>query len=714
MINQNIINYNQSFNSSSEINSILNASIPKIKVIIRKRPLNSREKNEGEKDIISIKNNSRVIVIEQKVGLDLTKYIDKKEFLFDKAYDESSNNEYIYLENIRPMIFKAFYYKSKIACFAYGQTGSGKTFTMMGGKQGYNKGNNSPKSFSVNLGMYLLAGYDIFQILSNDSKFNGFKILISFYEIYCDKLYDLLNKKNKLETREDKKHNINIVGLIEKKVNSINELMEIISFGLSQRTVGKTGANSDSSRSHGIIQIRIINNLDKEHGKITFIDLAGSEREVDKINVNKKTRIDGAEINKSLLALKECIRSLEQEKSHTPFRGSKLTIVLRDSFIGDCKILMIANISPGNNSSDHTLNTLRYADRVKELKKNINSNNDSKHFNINLMKNQSQNIENFLKKKNNNENKNYNLMYSSFSNFNNESKLNNYKGVKAEKKRRNTSTSSSNSIRNNLIKNNKNISGNNILSIKSINNYMPFHTNRNDGSYPLNLFSNSNSSNFLEIANENINNHLNINSNFKNNINKNFTQKSFINEDKNINNLFINKNNTNFGSYSLSFNNTEQIKENNNDKNIIDKEMNDIHLNQRFYSSPSEFNLPSLTELQNKNDKIVELIIQQDTLCKESQQIHINSLCESLKMEMVTFQQYQKKELQISTYIDSMQTIFINQINQITEMNNKLQKLKDLFNQQTKISNMIDEIKNGQNDMVNNLFERNLNNLSQK
>ena len=218
----------------------------------------------------------------------------------------------------------------------------------------------------------------------------------------------------------------------------------------------------------------------------------------------------------------------------------------------------------------------------------------------------------------------------------------------------------------------------------------------------------------MEIANENINNHLNINSNFKNNINKNFTQNSFINEDKNINNLFINKNNTNFGSYSLSFNNTEQIKENNNDKNIIDKEMNDIHLNQRFYSSPSEFNLPSLTELQNKNDKIVELIIQQDTLCKESQQIHINSLCESLKMEMVTFQQYQKKELQISTYIDSMQTIFINQINQITEMNNKLQKLKDLFNQQTKISNMIDEIKNGQNDMVNNLFERNLNNLSQK
>lgn len=85
--------------------------------------------------------------------------------------------------------------------------------------------------------------------------------------------------------------------------------------------------------------------------------------------MNLKFRIDGAEINKSLLALKECIRALDQEKKHTPFRGSKLTLVLRDSFTGNCKTLMIANISPILSCSEHTLNTLRYADRVKELKK---------------------------------------------------------------------------------------------------------------------------------------------------------------------------------------------------------------------------------------------------------------------------------------------------------------------------------------------------------
>lgn len=88
---------------------------------------------------------------------------------------------------------------------------------------------------------------------------------------------------------------------------------------------------------------------------------------------NKQTRIDGAEINKSLLSLKECIRALDQGKGHTPFRGSKLTMVLKDSFVGFCKTVMIGNISPNISSCENTLNTLRYADRVKELKKPNNN-----------------------------------------------------------------------------------------------------------------------------------------------------------------------------------------------------------------------------------------------------------------------------------------------------------------------------------------------------
>lgn len=128
--------------------------------------------------------------------------------------------------------------------------------------------------------------------------------------------------------------------------------------------------NDDSSRSHAILQITLRNKTNgKLHGKMCFIDLAGSERGADVTDTNKQTRLDGAEINKSLLALKECIRALDLDARHLPFRGSKLTLVLKDSFIGNCKTVMIGNISPSINSCENTLNTLRYADRVKELKK---------------------------------------------------------------------------------------------------------------------------------------------------------------------------------------------------------------------------------------------------------------------------------------------------------------------------------------------------------
>ena len=331
-------------------------SIPKIRVIVRKRPLSKKELSKNDTDVVDIRNHRQVIVKELKTKVDLTKFIEEHTFKFDLAFNEQTTNEQIYIETVRPMIEAAFN-KTKVTCFAYGQTGSGKTYTMMGAN-GLDMG--TP-------GMYLLAAYDIFTLLQQE-QYAGFSIWASFYEIYCGKLFDLLNDRNLLTAREDGKQNICIVGLTEKNVMNLNSLMQLIEYGLKARTVGVTGANSDSSRSHGIIQIIIKDNYNNQHGKISFIDLAGSERAADTIDTNKQTRIDGAEINKSLLALKECIRALDQDKKHTPFRGSKLTLVLRDSFVGNCKTLMIANISPSLGCSEHTLNTLRYADRVKELR----------------------------------------------------------------------------------------------------------------------------------------------------------------------------------------------------------------------------------------------------------------------------------------------------------------------------------------------------------
>lgn len=134
------------------------------------------------------------------------------------------------------------------------------------------------------------------------------------------------------------------------------------------RTTHATVANDTSSRSHSICQVLI--KKGSECGKLVLVDLAGSERAQDTQSNNRQRRMEGAEINKSLLALKECIRAMGDKADHVPFRASKLTLILRDSFISKqqnkSKVVMIACISPGSSSADHSINTLRYADRLKD------------------------------------------------------------------------------------------------------------------------------------------------------------------------------------------------------------------------------------------------------------------------------------------------------------------------------------------------------------
>merc|ERR1739848_383119 len=191
----------------------------------------------------------------------------------------------------------------------------------------------------------------------------------SYFEIYSGKVFDLLSGKSKLRVLEDAKQQVQIVGLKESEVSSVEDVLDLITNGNNLRTSGQTSANANSSRSHAVFQIVLRENTRRKplHGKFSLIDLAGNERGADTNSANRQTRMEGAEINKSLLALKECIRALGRKGAHLPFRASKLTQVLRDSFIGDkARTCMIAMISPSMSSCEHTLNTLRYAEGVKD------------------------------------------------------------------------------------------------------------------------------------------------------------------------------------------------------------------------------------------------------------------------------------------------------------------------------------------------------------
>ncbi|KAJ3053818.1 Kinesin-like protein kif24, partial [Rhizophlyctis rosea] len=324
----------------------------RIRVCVRKRPLAKKELKRNEADIVAVNGRRTICVDEPKVKVDLTKYTEQHEFTFDEAFDADASNDDVYRRTAYPLV-EYIFGGGKATCFAYGQTGSGKTYTMLDGENG----------------LYVKAGRDIFTLLQQD-EYQHLAAYASFYEIYQGHLYDLLNQRKRLYAREDGKQQVCITGLQEYEVNSVEHLMRIFEFGNTARSTGATGANADSSRSHAIFQIVLKHNAGKKkiQGKLSFIDLAGSERGADRGDADKQTRMEGAEINKSLLALKECIRALDQNSDHKPFRQSKLTQVLKDSFIGNSRTCMIATISPNMSNSEHTLNTLRYADRVKELK----------------------------------------------------------------------------------------------------------------------------------------------------------------------------------------------------------------------------------------------------------------------------------------------------------------------------------------------------------
>eukprot|EP00980_Cylindrotheca_fusiformis_P004793 scaffold1028_cov135-Cylindrotheca_fusiformis.AAC.3 len=346
----------------------------RIRVIVRKRPLSTSElTRSGGIDVIhplDYGEYGRVLVYQPKTRVDLTKEVETVPFSYDNVFDETSTNVQIYQRSLRSLIHP-FFKGQWSTIFAYGQTGSGKTYTMMGSNMtGKNAG--TAVEDTSNFGLYYLAALDIFDMLEKP-EYSHLNLQVSLFEIYGGKLYDLLNGRSPIKCLEDSKGKVCFPGLTEHPVEDPDRVMQLIEEGAANRSTGTTSRNADSSRSHAVLQLKLRKDVGRrtnvEHGRLNFIDLAGSERGADTSNCSRATRLEGAEINTSLLALKEVIRALATGGSmtHIPFRGSKLTQVLKDSFVGEnSRCCMVACISPDIGNCEQTLNTLRYADRVKE------------------------------------------------------------------------------------------------------------------------------------------------------------------------------------------------------------------------------------------------------------------------------------------------------------------------------------------------------------
>lgn len=337
----------------------------RICVCVRKRPLNQQEAELNDFDVVTVPCQDTVMVHEAKQKLDLTWHLDNQVFCFDHAFDDRATNELVYRRTAQPLV-ETIFQGNMATRFAYGQTGSSKTHTR--------RGSFSIKNSEPSKGIYLLVAKDVFHRLQDPScQKLELRVYGAFFEIYGSKAFDLLNWKKWLRVLEDSKQQIQVVRLWEEEVTGVEDVIKLIETGSKCCTSGKTSANTHSSRSYANFQI-ILKKRGHLYAKFSMIDLAGNERGADISTADRQTALEEADINKSLLALKECMRALGHNRAHTPFRASKLSQVLRDSFIGENSCTcMIVTVSPGMRSCKHTLNTLWYANRVKELVVNLNS-----------------------------------------------------------------------------------------------------------------------------------------------------------------------------------------------------------------------------------------------------------------------------------------------------------------------------------------------------
>ncbi|XP_041952966.1 kinesin-like protein KIF1B isoform X1 [Alosa pseudoharengus] len=352
-----------------------------VKVAVRVRPFNSRETSKESQCIIQMQGKTTTIQNPKNPKE------AAKSFNFDYSYwshttpeDPSFASQCLVYNDIGKEMLQHAFEGYNVCIFAYGQTGAGKSYTMMG------------KQEEGQEGIIPLLCEDLFEkINDNNNEDISFSVEVSFMEIYCERVRDLLNPKNKgnLRVREHPLLGPYVEDLSKLAVTSYTDIADLMDAGNKARTVAATNMNETSSRSHAVFTIVF---TQKKHdnetdlstekvSKISLVDLAGSER-ADSTGA-KGTRLkEGANINKSLTTLGKVISALaevskkKKKSDFIPYRDSVLTWLLRENLGGNSRTAMVAALSPADINYDETLSTLRYADRAKQIKCNAVINED--------------------------------------------------------------------------------------------------------------------------------------------------------------------------------------------------------------------------------------------------------------------------------------------------------------------------------------------------
>ncbi|EPY19276.1 OSM3-like kinesin [Strigomonas culicis] len=339
-----------------------------IRVVIRCRDLLPYEAERGDKALVRMDLATNQVVVQHQIG-------DPDIFAFDAVYNNTFTQRDIFLQEVQPLA-DAVLQGYNATVFAYGQSGSGKTHTMTGKL-------SNKETWGV---MPQVVDYLFSEIKKQTSSTKTFKVRVSYVELYNGKSRDLLaSKQVNLEIKQNMQKNFYVKGADMPEVTSFDEAIKWFNAGTDRRQTASTDLNDTSSRSHSLFTVQI-EQLDFENdpsqpivmtSKINVVDLAGSEK-LSKTNATGDTAKEGCNINLSLSALATVIDTIVKGGKHIPYRGSPLTMLLKDSLGGNAKTVMFANVGPSEKNTSETISTLRFALRAKQIENKPLKNMDPK------------------------------------------------------------------------------------------------------------------------------------------------------------------------------------------------------------------------------------------------------------------------------------------------------------------------------------------------
>ncbi|KAK5851106.1 hypothetical protein PBY51_001925 [Eleginops maclovinus] len=340
-------------------------------VALRIRPLSDAEQEEAATVVAHRLDEQMVVLMDPMEDPDDILRANRsreKTYMFDVAFDYSASQDEVYRATTKGLI-EGLISGYNATVFAYGPTGCGKTYTMLGTDK-------EP-------GIYVRTLNDLFHAIEETSDDMLYSVSMSYLEIYNEMIRDLLNPSSGfLDLREDSKGVIQVAGITEVSTINAQEIMELLMRGNKQRTQEPTAANQTSSRSHAVLQVAVKQQSrcrdvlqEVRFARLFMIDLAGSERAAQTQNRGQRLK-EGAHINRSLLALGNCINALSEKNGskYVNYRDSKLTRLLKDSLGGNSRTVMIAHISPASVAFEESRNTLAYADRAKSIRTRVKKN----------------------------------------------------------------------------------------------------------------------------------------------------------------------------------------------------------------------------------------------------------------------------------------------------------------------------------------------------